>query len=74
MVQRGKKYRKVVEHLASDKAFVLNEALEFLKKNSFARFDETAEMAFRLGVNPPNPIKQYVEVSRCRTEPVKTLK
>ncbi len=52
MVQRGKKYRKVVEHLASDKAFVLNEALEFLKKNSFARFDETAEMAFRLGVNP----------------------
>ncbi|MGA0333079.1 MAG: 50S ribosomal protein L1 [Kiritimatiellia bacterium] len=52
MVQRGKKYRKVVEHLASNKAFAMNEALEFLKTNSYARFDETAEMAFRLGVNP----------------------
>lgn len=52
MVKHGKKYRKVVEHLASDKQFVLSDALEFLKKNSFTRFDETAEIAFRLGVNP----------------------
>jgi len=52
MVKRGKKYRKVVEHLDSEKSFAMNEAIEFLKSNSFARFDETAEMAFRLGVNP----------------------
>jgi large subunit ribosomal protein L1 len=52
MVKHGKKYRKVVEHLASDKSFEMSEALEFLKKNSFTRFDETAEIAFRLGVNP----------------------
>ncbi|MDA3872665.1 MAG: 50S ribosomal protein L1 [Kiritimatiellae bacterium] len=52
MVKHGKKYRKVVEHLASDKQFTLSDALEFLKKNSFTRFDETAEIAFRLGVNP----------------------
>jgi len=52
MVKRGKKYRKVTEHLDADKAFPMSEALEFLKKNSFARFDETAEMAFRLGVDP----------------------
>lgn len=30
----------------------MEEALRFLKKNAFARFDETAEMAFRLGVDP----------------------
>lgn len=52
MVKRGKKYRKVTEHLDAHKEFPMSEALEFLKKNSFARFDETAEMAFRLGVDP----------------------
>jgi len=52
MVKRGKKYRKVTEHLDSEKLFEMNDALEFLKQNSFARFDETAEMAFRLGVDP----------------------
>lgn len=52
MVKRGKKYRKVTEHLDTAKSFEMNEALEFLKSNSFARFDETAEMAFRLGVDP----------------------
>jgi large subunit ribosomal protein L1 len=52
MVKRGKKYQKVTEHLDSTKEFPMTEALEFLKKNSFARFDETAEMAFRLGVDP----------------------
>ena len=52
MVKRGKKYRKVTEHLDSEKTFAIQEAVEFLKQNSFARFDETAEMAFRLGVDP----------------------
>jgi large subunit ribosomal protein L1 len=52
MVKRGKKYRKVTENLDSEKTFGMNDALEFLKQNSFARFDETAEMAFRLGVDP----------------------
>jgi large subunit ribosomal protein L1 len=52
MVKRGKKYRKVVEHLGADKNFAMGEALEFLKRNSFVRFDETAEIAFRLGVDP----------------------
>jgi large subunit ribosomal protein L1 len=52
MVKHGKKYRKVLETLASNKTFAMTEAVEFLKKNSFTRFDETAEMAFRLGVNP----------------------
>jgi len=52
MGKHGKKYLKVVEHLSEDKQFALEDALTFLKNNSFARFDETAEMAFRLGVNP----------------------
>ncbi len=52
MAYRGKKYRKVSEQLNPGKLFGLVEAVEFLKTNSFARFDETAEIAFRLGVDP----------------------
>lgn len=52
MAYRGKKYRKVTETLNPGKLFGLSEAVDFLKKNSFARFDETAEIAFRLGVDP----------------------
>jgi large subunit ribosomal protein L1 len=52
MAYRGKKYRKVSEQLNPGKLFGLKEAVEFLKTNSFARFDETAEIAFRLGVDP----------------------
>jgi large subunit ribosomal protein L1 len=52
MAKHGKKYCKVVEHLSPGKAFGLQEALAFLKKNTFTKFDETAEIAFRLGVDP----------------------
>jgi len=52
MAKHGKKYRKVSANLAPGKLFALVEALDFLKKNSFTRFDETAELAFRLGVDP----------------------
>jgi large subunit ribosomal protein L1 len=30
----------------------LQDAIDFLKANTFVKFDETAEIAFRLGVNP----------------------
>lgn len=52
MAKRGKKYTKVSDALDSSKVFGLQEAVEFLKKSTFTRFDETAEMAFRLGVDP----------------------
>lgn len=52
MAKRGKKYQNVASTLDADKAFGLQEAVEFLKTNSFVRFDETAEIAFRLGVDP----------------------
>lgn len=52
MVKHGKKYKKMTEHLSEGKQFGLSEAVEFLKKNAYAKFDETAEIAFRLGVDP----------------------
>lgn len=35
-----------------NKRYTIEDALKFLKTNSFVNFDETAEIAFRLGVNP----------------------
>lgn len=47
----GKKYRSVAEKVDKSRTYGLGEALNFLKANTFAKFDETAEVAFRLGVN-----------------------
>jgi len=52
VAKRGKNYRKVVERIDPTAVFELKTAIEFLQKNKFAKFDETAEIAFRLGVDP----------------------
>ncbi len=52
MARHGKKYRKVKEQVVTDRVFSLDEALAFLKEHSQTKFDQTAELAFRLGVDP----------------------
>lgn len=51
MAKHGKKYRAIAEKVAP-KVYELDEALGFLKANTLAKFDETAELAFRLGLDP----------------------
>ncbi|MDA0322008.1 MAG: 50S ribosomal protein L1 [Verrucomicrobia bacterium] len=51
MAQNGKKYRAVSEKV-EDKVYGLPEAVDFLKSNPTASFNETLELAFRLGVDP----------------------
>ncbi len=51
MARHGKKYREVRAKVA-DKVYETGEALAFIKANAIGRFDETAEVAFRLGVDP----------------------
>ena len=48
----GKKYRAVKEKVDVEKYYKLSDAIEFLKSNVRVKFDETAEVAFRLGVDP----------------------
>jgi len=50
MATHGKKYRKVAEK-TEDKVYTTSEAISFLKANKIAKFDETAELAIRLGVD-----------------------
>ncbi len=47
----GKNLRSVKEKL-SDRLYKLDEAIDFLQTNKFAKFDETFEVIFKLGVNP----------------------
>ena len=50
MANHGKRYRKIREKVES-KVYGLAEAMQFLKNNASAKFNETMELAFRLGVD-----------------------
>ncbi len=51
MGKRGKKYLQAVQKL-SKRPYLLKEAIEAIKKVAYANFDETLEIAMKLGVNP----------------------
>jgi large subunit ribosomal protein L1 len=50
MATHGKKYNKV-KAVVEDKVYDVAEAIRFLKANKVSKFDETAELAIRLGVD-----------------------
>lgn len=51
MATRGRKYNEA-RAAVEDRPHGLQEALQRIKDGSFAKFDETVEIAIRLGVNP----------------------
>jgi large subunit ribosomal protein L1 len=52
MGRAGKKYRKAKEAVAAKPTYPLPEAVAAVTKSAFAKFDETVEVAMRLGVDP----------------------
>ncbi len=52
MGKRGKQYRQAKESYDSTKAYPVEEALALLPKMHFAKFDESVDVAVRLGVDP----------------------
>jgi large subunit ribosomal protein L1 len=52
MATRGKKYQKVREGLDFSRRYDFPEAVNLALQYSFARFDESVDMAVRLGVDP----------------------
>ena len=50
--RNGKKYTDAREKVDRDKYYPLDEALTMLKELSFTKFDESVDVAVRLGVNP----------------------
>jgi len=51
MANHGKKFRKANEAIQK-RPYGLGEAVRLAKSNAFAKFDETMEVAMRLGVDP----------------------
>ncbi len=48
----GKKYNAVKEKVSEENCYALEEAVAFLKENPTAKFDETFELALRMGLDP----------------------
>jgi large subunit ribosomal protein L1 len=48
----GKKYREAAKHRDIATRYQPKQAIELVKNNAYAKFDETVEVAVRLGVDP----------------------
>ncbi len=51
-MKRSKRYRELIAKVDRDKEYSLEEAVKILKSVATAKFDETVEIAMRLGVDP----------------------
>jgi len=52
MSEMGKSYRKVLEKVDRNQRYPLEDSLKLVKETARAKFDETVDMAIRLGVDP----------------------
>ena len=52
MAKKGKNYRKAAEDIDTTKMYSLDEGVELALKGSYAKFDESVDIAIRLGVDP----------------------
>jgi len=52
MSAMGKSYRKVFEKIDRNQRYQLEDSLKLVKETARAKFDETVDMAIRLGVDP----------------------
>lgn len=52
MAKHGKTYTAVKKNVSVEKLYPLQEAVQFIKDNPTAKFDETVEVALRMGVDP----------------------
>jgi len=58
MLKQGKKYQEVAKLVEKDKLYDPEEAMALIKTMSIAKFDETVEVAVRLGVDPKHADQQ----------------
>ena len=52
MARRGKKYRAAKENIESTTRYALEEAINLVTSNHYTKFDESIDIALRLGVDP----------------------
>ena len=51
-MKRSKRYKAIIEKIDTKKSFDLEEGVEVLKKTASVKFDESVDIAVRLGVDP----------------------
>ncbi|SVB96308.1 uncharacterized protein METZ01_LOCUS249162, partial [marine metagenome] len=51
-MKRGKRYTEAAKDIEPGKEYSVNDAVSIIKKGAVAKFDETVEVAMRLGVDP----------------------
>ncbi|NQT53224.1 50S ribosomal protein L1 [bacterium] len=54
-MQQSKRYRQAAEKVGQDKLYAIDEAIGLLKSLGNAGFDETVEVALRLGIDTKSP-------------------
>jgi large subunit ribosomal protein L1 len=52
MKKQSKKFTEALGKVDTTKAYTIDEAIKLAKEVAFAKFDETVDLAFRLGVDP----------------------
>jgi len=58
MAKKGKRYAEAEKLIDRTQAYEVKEAIELVKQTAKAKFDETVEAAFRLGVDPKKADQQ----------------
>lgn len=58
MAKVGRKYAEAAQQVDSTKTYSISEAVELMKKVSYAKFDESVEVSFRLNVDPRHADQQ----------------
>lgn len=58
MAKRGKRYQEIAKLVDRQKFYSPAEAIALVKKCATAKFDETVEVAFKLGVDPRHADQQ----------------
>ena len=54
----GKKYKEAVEQIEEGKTYSLEEGVKLLRSVTYAKFDETVDLAVRLGIDPRHSDQQ----------------
>ena len=52
MKSHGKRFKNAMKNVDLAKEYALRDAVELVKKNATAKFDESFDVAIRLGVDP----------------------
>ncbi len=57
-MKKGKKFIEVLNLIDKDKHYTVNDAIELVDKTKRAKFDETVDIAIKLGINPKQADQQ----------------